>query len=65
MDPTRDPSRQISTANRDIFNMQSLNDELKQAYQEQVVLNDEKEEQIQALQAKVTELQAENTELKS
>ena len=48
MDPTRDPSRQISTANRDIFNMQSLNDELKQAYQEQVVLNDEKEEQIQA-----------------
>ena len=59
-----DPSR-LSTANHDLNNLQGLNAELKNAFQEQIVLNDEQEQEIKALKAKVSDFEARTTGLET
>ena len=48
----------ISQANRDMANMQSLNDDLKVAYQEVSILCEQRDEEITALRQKISDLEA-------
>ena len=50
-----DPAR-MSQANRDLMNLQTLNDDLRSAYQESSVECQRKEEEIGALRQEVSEL---------
>ena len=51
-------------ANRDLSTMQGLNDQLKDAYQEVVQENCDKDEEIKGLKDQVKELERSNTKLK-
>ncbi len=53
----------MSTANRDLSSMQSLNDDLKLAYQELIIQSEQKDEEIAALRQKVRDLQTKNAKL--
>ena len=50
-----DPAR-MSQANRDLINLQTLNDDLRSAYQESSVECQRKEEEISALRQEVSDL---------
>ena len=54
-----DPAR-MSQANRDLMNLQTLNDDLRTAYQESTISCDNKEEEITALRKEVSDLRLQN-----